>query len=46
MADQIRIENLEVYAAHGVYPQETRQGQLFMVDVTLNTDLRLSLIHI
>ena len=40
MADQIRIENLEVYAAHGVYPQETRQGQLFMVDVTLNTDLR------
>ncbi len=40
MADQIRIENLEVYAAHGVYSQETRQGQLFMVDVTLNTDLR------
>ncbi len=36
--DQIRIENLEVYAAHGVYPKETRQGQLFKVDVTLNTD--------
>lgn len=38
--DQIRIENLEVYAAHGVHPEETREGQLFKVDVTLNTDLR------
>lgn len=38
--DQIRIENLEVYAAHGVYPRETREGQLFKVDVTLNTDLK------
>ncbi len=38
--DQIKIENLEVYAAHGVFQEETREGQLFLVDVTLNTDLR------
>ena len=38
--DQIRITNLEVYGGHGVYPRETREGQLFQVDVTLNTDLR------
>lgn len=38
--DQIRIEDLEVYAGHGVYAQETRDGQLFRVSVALNTDLR------
>jgi len=38
--DQIRIENLEVYAGHGVHPEETREGQLFKVDVALNTELR------
>lgn len=37
--DQIRIEDLEVYAGHGVYPEETREGQLFKVSAVLNTDL-------
>lgn len=38
--DQIRIENLEVYAAHGVFEQETRNGQMFVIDALLDTDLR------
>ncbi len=38
--DQIIIEDLEVYAGHGVYPEETREGQLFKVSAILNTDLR------
>ena len=49
--DQIRIEELEVYAHHGVYPEENEKGQHFYVNATLyiNTrpagmadDLRLS----
>lgn len=38
--DQIRIENLEIYAAHGVFPEETRNGQIFKIDAVLYTDLR------
>ena len=38
--DQIKIENLEVYAGHGVYQEENRNGQLFVIDVTLYADLR------
>ena len=33
MADEIRIRGLEVYANHGVYPEETRLGQRFTVDL-------------
>ena len=49
--DQIRIEELEVYAHHGVYPEENEKGQTFFVsaDLYLDTwqaehtdDLRLS----
>ena len=29
--DQIRIEELEVYAHHGVYPEENEKGQHFYV---------------
>lgn len=36
--DEIRIEKLEVYAYHGVYPKERRKGQTFVVNVTLYTD--------
>lgn len=25
--DQIRIENLEIYGFHGVFPEETKDGQ-------------------
>ena len=31
--DQIKIENLEIFANHGVYPEENRLGQKFLVDV-------------
>ena len=40
MADEIRIRGLEVYANHGVYPEETRLGQRFTVDLELYTDTR------
>lgn len=36
--DEIRIEKLEVYAYHGVYPKERRKGQTFVVNATLYTD--------
>lgn len=38
--DEIRIERLEIYAYHGVYPEETKEGQTFEVNVTLFTDTR------
>lgn len=38
--DEIRIETLEVYAYHGVFPEEKRRGQLFLVNVILYTDMR------
>lgn len=36
--DQIIIEDLEVFANHGVLEEETRLGQKFLVSVTINTD--------
>lgn len=38
--DQIIIENLEVYAYHGVFPEEREKGQYFYVDATLYLDAR------
>lgn len=38
--DEIRIERLEVFAHHGVYPEETKNGQTFVVNATLYTDIR------
>jgi len=38
--DQIKIENLEVYAYHGVFPEEKEKGQKFYINATLETDLR------
>lgn len=40
--DEIRIDNLEVFAHHGVFPQEKEQGQHFYVNAVLYTDLRLA----
>lgn len=37
--DEIRIEKLEVYAYHGVYPEERRKGQCFYVDAVLYVDI-------
>ncbi len=38
--DQIVIQNLQVYAHHGVLPEETSLGQKFLVTAVLELDLR------
>ncbi len=38
--DEIRIENLKVYAYHGVYAEENERGQDFYVNAVLYTDTR------
>ena len=40
MMDQITIENLKVFAYHGVYPEENEKGQNFYVNAILETDTR------
>lgn len=37
--DQITITGLRVFAHHGVYPEETKNGQDFYVNIRLNTDI-------
>lgn len=36
--DEIHIDRLEVFAHHGVYPEETRDGQTFFVNAVLYMD--------
>lgn len=38
--DQIRIENLRIYAHHGVYAEENEKGQNFYINAVLETDTR------
>ena len=38
--DEIRIDNLEIYAGHGVYEDENASGQPFFVNAVLYTDTR------
>ena len=38
--DKIKIENLEIYAYHGVFPEEKEKGQRVFINATLYTDLR------
>lgn len=40
--DKITIQNLEVFANHGVYPEENALGQKFIVSVIMYTDVRLA----
>lgn len=37
--DKIKISNLRVFAYHGVNPEEKRDGQLFVLDITAHIDL-------
>ena len=37
--DEIHIDGLEVFAHHGVYPEETRDGQTFYVNGVLYLDI-------
>lgn len=39
MSDQIALRGLRVRGYHGVLPDERRDGQLFGVDVVLDTDM-------
>lgn len=41
MTDCIIIKGLKIFAYHGVLPEEKKQGQLFYLDLTLDTDLSL-----
>lgn len=36
--DQIRIENLRIFAHHGVYQEENEKGQNFYINAALETD--------
>lgn len=38
--DKIKIDNLEIFANHGVFPEETRLGQKFLVSCVLYLDTR------
>ena len=38
--DRIRIVDLEIFANHGVFPEENTLGQKFLVSATLYADLR------
>ncbi len=38
--DQIKIKNLEIFARHGVFPEENALGQKFIVTAVLYTDTR------
>lgn len=38
--DEIHIEELEVFANHGAFPEETRLGQKFLISLILYTDSR------
>ena len=38
MMDEIRIRRLEIFAHHGVYAEETQNGQFFYVNATLYTN--------
>ena len=38
--DCIKIENLEVYAYHGVFEEEKQNGQMFYVNAMLKTELK------
>ncbi|GAB2850044.1 dihydroneopterin aldolase [Microbacterium insulae] len=40
VADQITLTGLRVFGRHGVYDEERRDGQDFVVDVTLRLDTR------
>lgn len=38
--DKIKIKDLEIFANHGVFPEETKLGQKFLVSAVLYTDTR------
>ncbi|MDP4972574.1 MAG: dihydroneopterin aldolase [Pontimonas sp.] len=45
MSDVIRIEGIEAFGYHGVFPQEKREGQTFLVDVDIETSFDEAIAH-
>lgn len=43
--DTIRLNNISLFAHHGVAPQERELGQRFFVDIELTTDLTAAAQH-
>ncbi|RID84465.1 dihydroneopterin aldolase [Peribacillus asahii] len=37
--DKIYLNEMEFYGYHGVFPEETKLGQRFIVDIVVETDL-------
>lgn len=40
MSDQLAVRGIEIYAHHGVFDFERREGQVFVVDLVLGLDTR------
>ena len=38
MSDELTVSGIECYGYHGVFAQERREGQVFVVDLTLGLD--------
>lgn len=38
--DKIYVNGMQFYGYHGVFPEETKLGQRFIVDLVVETDLR------
>jgi|SRR5210317_19626 dihydroneopterin aldolase len=45
VSDVIRIEGIEAFGYHGVFPQEKREGQTFLVDVDIETSFDQAIAH-
>ena len=45
VSDVIRIEGIEAFGYHGVFPQEKRGGQTFLVDVDIETSFDEAIAH-
>ena len=45
VSDVIRIEGIEAFGYHGVFPQEKREGQTFLVDVDIETSFDDAIAH-
>lgn len=39
VGDRIDVTGIEVFARHGVFPHEQRDGQVFSIDLSLGVDL-------
>ena len=45
VSDVIKIEGIEAFGYHGVFPQEKREGQTFLVDVDIETSFDQAIAH-